>query len=153
MSQNITTTLIKASEEVARKKKRKNKISDETKEKIQERKQLYRLGQYATDRYRQTRNEARTMIRRNLEKHYRKFAENVIDKNKNHKCLRRKEEKQQIVFLKDESGRDIRNRNEIIEVTKQYYENLYNTQIERPRTSTDTKVLNVGSEDTLEINE
>ncbi|KAL3289959.1 hypothetical protein HHI36_023342 [Cryptolaemus montrouzieri] len=54
MSQNITTTLMKASEEVARKKgKRKNKISDETMQKIQKRKQLYRLGQYATDRYRQ----------------------------------------------------------------------------------------------------
>ncbi|KAL3267754.1 hypothetical protein HHI36_006881 [Cryptolaemus montrouzieri] len=77
----------------------------------------------------------------------------VIDKNKNLKCLRRKEEKQQIVDLKDESDREIRNRNEIIEMTKQYYENLYNTQIERPRTSTDTKVLNVGSEDTPEINE
>ncbi|KAL3274143.1 hypothetical protein HHI36_015557, partial [Cryptolaemus montrouzieri] len=110
----------------------------ETKKKIQERKQLYRLGQYTTDRYRQTRKEARTMIRRDLEEHYRKFAEDVIDKNKNLKCFRRKEEKQQIVALKDEGGREIRNRNEIIEVTKQYYENLYNTQIERPRTLTDT---------------
>ncbi|KAL3283038.1 hypothetical protein HHI36_006196 [Cryptolaemus montrouzieri] len=78
MSQNITITLIKGSEEVARKKgKRKNKISVETK--IQERKQLYRLGQCATDRYRPTRKEARTMIRRDLEEHYRKVAENVID--------------------------------------------------------------------------
>ncbi|KAL3268304.1 hypothetical protein HHI36_007422, partial [Cryptolaemus montrouzieri] len=116
MSQNITTTLIKASEEVARKngKIKNGKISDETKEKIQERKQLYRLGQYATDRYRQTRKEAKTMIRRDLEEHYRKFSENVVDKNKKLKCLRRKEYKQQIVALKDESGRLIRNRNEII---------------------------------------
>ncbi|KAL3265521.1 hypothetical protein HHI36_009725, partial [Cryptolaemus montrouzieri] len=44
ISLNITTTLMNASEEVARKKgKRKNNISDETKKKIQERKQLYRL--------------------------------------------------------------------------------------------------------------
>ncbi|KAL3278072.1 hypothetical protein HHI36_013416, partial [Cryptolaemus montrouzieri] len=50
MSQNITTTLIKASEEVSRKKgKRKNKILDEMKKKIQDRKHIYRLGQYATD--------------------------------------------------------------------------------------------------------
>ncbi|KAL3280898.1 hypothetical protein HHI36_004125 [Cryptolaemus montrouzieri] len=93
------------------------------------------------------------MIRRDLEEHYRKFSENVIDKNKNLKCLRRKEEMQQIVALKDESVKWIRNRNEIIEVTKQYYGNIYNTQIERPLTSTDTKVLNVGSGDTPEINE
>ncbi|KAL3269600.1 hypothetical protein HHI36_008664, partial [Cryptolaemus montrouzieri] len=125
----------------------------ETKKKIQKGKQLYRLGQYATDRYRQTRKEARRMIGRDLEEQYRKFAENVIHKNKNLKCLRRKEEKQQIAALKDESGREIKNRNEIIEVTKQYYENLYYTQITRPQTSTDTKVLNVGSEHTLEINE
>ncbi|KAL3279645.1 hypothetical protein HHI36_017151 [Cryptolaemus montrouzieri] len=112
MSQNITATLMKASEEVARKKgKRKNKISDKTKKKIQERKLLYRLGQYVTDRYRQTRKEARTMFRRDLEEHYRKFAENVIVKNKNLKCLKRKEEKQQIVALKDESGREMRKKN------------------------------------------
>ncbi|KAL3280927.1 hypothetical protein HHI36_004154, partial [Cryptolaemus montrouzieri] len=115
MSQNIKTTLIKASEELGRKQgKRKNKISDETKKKTQERK-LYRLGQYATDRYMQTRKESRTMIRRDLEEHYRKFAEIVIDKNKNLKCLRRKEEKKQIVVLKDERGRKIKNRNEILE--------------------------------------
>ncbi|KAL3286256.1 hypothetical protein HHI36_000766 [Cryptolaemus montrouzieri] len=90
MSQNITTTLIKASEEEVKKKgRRKNRISDETKKKIQERKQLYRLGQYATDRYRQTRKEARAMIRRDLEEHYRKFAENVIDKNENLKCQKK----------------------------------------------------------------
>ncbi|KAL3265596.1 hypothetical protein HHI36_009801 [Cryptolaemus montrouzieri] len=93
------------------------------------------------------------MIRRNQEEHYRKFAENVIDKNKNLKCLRKKEEKHQIVALKDGSGIEIRNRNEIIEVTKQYYKNLYNTQIEQPRTSTNTEVLNFGSEDTPVINE
>ncbi|KAL3267176.1 hypothetical protein HHI36_011313, partial [Cryptolaemus montrouzieri] len=119
IAQNITTTLIKASEEVAWEKgKRKNNISDETKMKIQERKQLYRLGQYATVSYWQTRKEVRTLIRRDLEEHYRKFAENVIDKNKILKCLRRREEKQQIEALKDENGSEIRNRNEIIEVTK-----------------------------------
>ncbi|KAL3282627.1 hypothetical protein HHI36_005802 [Cryptolaemus montrouzieri] len=71
MSQNTIT--LKASEEVARKKREEeNKSSDETKKKIQERKQLDRLGQYVTDRYRQTRKEARTTSRRDQEEHYRK---------------------------------------------------------------------------------
>ncbi|KAF2898100.1 hypothetical protein ILUMI_08075 [Ignelater luminosus] len=60
--------------------------------------------------------------------------------------------KSQIVLaLKDENWKEIKNRKNIINEAEKSYKNLYNTQINRPPTRTNTKVIIVESEDIPDI--
>lgn len=62
-----------------------NKLSEETRKKIEERRTLYREGKYDTDNYREVRKEARRMIRTDVAKHYEEMAINIIKENGNTK--------------------------------------------------------------------
>lgn len=155
VASDITGAMRKVAKEVAERKPRKtNKISCETKLKIEERRTLYKNGLYATEQYQKVRREARKMIRKDREENYRIMAEKVIEENKNLKCLRKKQGKQQIIALKDGNNVETRNRDKIKEIAHKFYQDLYSPRTERPPGNQNKrKVVNVGSEEIPEINE
>lgn len=57
------------------------------------------------------------MIRKDLEEHYEKIVEDVIENNKNLKCLKTRNERHEIIAIKDDKNTEIRDRDEILRTT------------------------------------
>lgn len=61
------------------------------------------------------------MLRNDIEQHFNEMAENIIQNATNMGCLNRKEEKHQIITIKNVNGQETR---KIQSKTKKFYEGI-----------------------------
>lgn len=64
------------------------------------------------------------MIQNDLPYH-KEMAKDIIEKNKNVRCLKRKEDKQWILAIKSQNKEEGKDKHERVEITWMFYENLY----------------------------
>ncbi|CAG9840644.1 unnamed protein product [Diabrotica balteata] len=129
INQLLTDTLAKAGKEVAQTRiKKENYVSQETKNLMSKRKTLLEQDKRNTVDYK----EVNKAIRRNIKDYKRRVQEEKIEKaieqNKNMKCLKPQLGTIQINSIKNKEGTETNNVEEIIQITQEYYKNLYNTK-------------------------
>ncbi|KAF2880555.1 hypothetical protein ILUMI_25616 [Ignelater luminosus] len=112
---------------------REDKLNRNTKE-LMERRRLKREEHDSnSDEIRNLNKEISKEIRKDLRKYNREQVQQTIEKNKNMKLMRRKltEGKHELFKLKDTNGNETTDRRRLLEITKQFYEELYASQIKQ----------------------
>lgn len=132
------------------KKERQKRISDETKTLMSQRRELINKGKRQSEEHRELNKIIRRKIKEDLRKYNESKIEKIIEINRGMKCLRPTLGRPKIITMKDNNGREEREKQKIEKIITKYYENLYeskiapdhNTQESRNRT-----ITNVNSEE------
>ncbi|KAJ6637420.1 hypothetical protein Bhyg_10150 [Pseudolycoriella hygida] len=135
---------------------KQSKFSDKTIDLIAKRREMLNDGKRDTDEYRQINKTINKEMKADLRRFNVLLATNTIETNKNMKVLRKKmrDSKTQIFKLKDKDGVMQTDRQKILNVVKEFYEQLYKSVKQKPSGNSNCHgpvIMNVGSEDIPEI--
>jgi hypothetical protein len=115
---------------------------------------LIENGKRDSVEYRNLTKTINKAMRSDLRKYNVQLAQNTIQANCNMKVLRSKlmNVKKEIFKLRDKTGTIQFDRNKILDIAKEYYEDLFSSKRPNPNTATGRPVVrNVGSEDLPDI--
>ena len=138
---------------------KESKLSKETLDLIAKRVQLIKDGKRDSLEYRNITKTINKAIRSDLRNYNVKLAQETIEANCNMRVLRSKlmNAKKEIFKLRDKTGTVQSDRNAILNIAKEFYEDLYASVRPKPTTTTDDNqserpvIMNVGSEELPDI--
>lgn len=140
---------------------KESKLSKETLDLIENRVRLIKNGERDSVDYRNITKVINKAIRSDLRKYNVKLAQDTIEANCNMRVLRTKlmNAKKEIFNLRDKTGAIQSDRNAILNIAKEFYENLYTSVQPQPTTAATTDdtqserpiITNVGSEEMPDI--
>ena len=134
---------------------KESKLSRETLALIANRVELIKEGKRDSVEYRDLTKIINKAMRSDLRKYNVQLAQNTIEANCNMKVLRSKltSAKKEIFKLRDKTGTIQTDRNVILNIAKEFYEDLFSSVRPSPtdRTEDRPKIRNVGSEDMPDI--
>ena len=136
-----------------------SKLSKETLNLIASRVELIKNGNRDSIEYRELTKNINKGMRSDLRKHNVKLAQTTIETNCNMKVLRSKlaNSKKEIYKLRDKTGTIQSDRSTILNIAKEFYEDLYTSIRPKPNSSTGVRhqdrpaITNVGSEEMPDI--
>lgn len=156
---NITKAMKEASTKNGKREKRSHKkLSKQTIELLAKRRTLINEGKRGTIEYVEINKLVRRRAKEDIRMHTQQIIENVIEENKGPKIWKNKLRMghKEIIALKNEEGRVITDRDELLKTAEKYYEKLYETKVENQTivtNETNKKLVNVNSEELPNINE
>lgn len=135
------------------------KITRETIELIEKRRQLRQNNKADTQEYSELQKQIRKKCREDIRQYNMLQIEKTIADNSSRKVLKSKLStgKREIFKLCDKDGEITNNRTEILKISRNFYEDLYKSRIERPdqeiinKTHRNAPIMNVGSEDLPDV--
>lgn len=134
---------------------KESKLSRETLDLIESRVKLIKDGKRDSVEYRNLTKIINKAMRSDLRKYNVRLAQNTIEANCNMKVLRSKlmNAKKEIFKLRDKTGTIQSDRNAILNIAKEFYEDLFSSVRPNPTTTTEERpiIRNVGSEDMPDI--
>ena len=133
-----------------------SKLSQETLDLIANRVELIKNGKRDSVEYRNLSKTINKAMRSDLRKYNVRLAENTIQANCNMKVLRSKlsNVKKEIFKLRDKTGTIKSDRSAILDIAKEFYEDLFSSKRSNPNSTSDEDrpvIMNVGSEDLPDI--
>lgn len=154
----ITTAIKEAATKNGRKEKKSHrKLSRPTIELLEKRRILINEGKRGTVEYVEINKLVRRRAKEDIRMHTQQIIENVIEENKGTKIWKNKLRTghKEIITLKNEEGREITDRNELLKIAEKYYEKLYETKVDNTVITNEInkKLVNVHSEELPDINE
>jgi hypothetical protein len=134
---------------------KESKLSRETLDLIARRVELIKDGKRDSVEYRNLTKSINKAMRSDLRKYNVQLAQNIIEANCNMKVLRSKltNAKKEIFKLRDKTGTIQTDRNAILNIAKEFYEDLFSSVRPSPTDASEDRpiIRNVGSEDMPDI--
>jgi len=138
---------------------KQSKLSNETLDLIASRVELIKNGKRDSIEYRNLTKIINKAMRSDLRKYNVQLAQSTIEANCNMKVLRSKlrNAKKEIFKLRDKTGTIQSDRNTILNIAKEFYEDLFTSIRQKPAPTTEEthqnrpKIMNVGSEELPDI--
>ncbi|KAH1008055.1 hypothetical protein HUJ04_005206 [Dendroctonus ponderosae] len=156
LNKTITEALIKATNGLCPKHEKENKIRPYNKAVIEQRKSLNRNNPVPQEISAMNKDISRN-IRKDIRQYNKERMQQTIEQNISLKVLRRKlnNGKKEIIKLKIKKGETTSDRNKILAIAEEFYQELYKSQQKTHNTPEKTEkkkgVVNQGSEDISEI--
>lgn len=153
----ISKELLRAGLEVAsRTKTRVNKLSQETKQLMNQRRQLMTNGRMNTGEYNELNKIIKKEVKKDLKEHNEALAEKIIESNRGLKSLQPTLGTQRMISLKYPNGKEERDKKKITSIVEDFYTDLYRSKKDADtptREKLKLKIENVGSEELPDIDE
>lgn len=150
INEEIKQKLLQSGITVAKKSKiREDRISDETRKLMENRRRLISSGKRNTDEFSELNKRIRKEIKEDLRNYNETKVEKIIEKNRGVKCLRQNLGRSIIISLKDKDGTEVREKNKILKVTQTFYQELYSSNKDPDIITKENlrrKITNVNSE-------
>ncbi|XP_044756612.1 uncharacterized protein LOC123315083 [Coccinella septempunctata] len=154
MNEVITDQLLKASSRIAaHKQTNKLKISNKSQEMLRKRRKLLNDNKRNTVEFTELNKTIRKQIKAELKKLQEERIQTIIENNRNLKNMKSRVGIKKIILLKNQ-GTEIRNKNELVKITEEYYEKLYSSRNPPSIATTENLkrvITNVNSEEMPDI--
>lgn len=151
----INTEIVKALTDTANQcakstQRRKEKLSDKTNHLLEQRRQLINENKRHTIQYAEINKLARKMAKQDILAFKEKEVEKFIHHNRGLKIFRRQNaQRKEIIKIKNREGETVNDRNEILKIAQEFYQDVYRSQNNDDSTETELrrKIMNEVSDD------